>query len=129
MEPREVEVSVSASATASAATAMPSAEPAIACCATDAACCPTSSAVLLRVAVSTLDPESGISAETTVVTSTAIAAAAATRSERRGSGILPEIESISDTLQPEQRQGAQGLPDTLLPVVERQELSERAVSL
>lgn len=123
MELREV----SAAATA-AATAMPSAEPAVACRATDAAYRPASSAVLLRVAVSTFDSESGVPTEIGVVTFITTATSSA-GSERRSARILPKIEPTFDSLWPKQWQGAQALPDTLLPVVERQKLSERAVSL
>jgi len=110
MESREVSAAVPA---------MLSAESAIRTCPADASRRATSSAILLHLTAA--DPENGVLAK-------AVAAAAA-GSERGGTGILPEIEPVPDSLQSEQRQGTQDLSDTLLPVAERQKLPERAVPL
>jgi len=110
MESREVSAAVPA---------MLSAESAIRTRPADASRRATSSAILLHLTAA--DPENGVLAK-------AVAAAAA-GSERGGTGILPEIEPVPDSLQSEQRQGTQDLSDTLLPVAERQKLPERAVPL
>jgi len=124
MEPREV--------SAATATAKPSSEPAIARRATNATCIRPTTSILLCVAISTLDLESGVSATSLRMSDLGYSNKAQSELQlcyRRSARILPEVESTPDSLQLEQQQRAQDLPDTLLSVVERQELSERAISL